>query len=68
VPLFEVHSAASAGIDALIAAEAMGTAILLTSELQKASVARSVTVLPIDLLLHVGCSEYGGGCAAQNLA
>ena len=35
--LFEVHSAATAGLDALIAAEAIGTAILLMSELHKAS-------------------------------
>jgi hypothetical protein len=36
--LFEVYSAATAGIaDALIAAEARGTAILLMSELHKTS-------------------------------
>ena len=35
--LFEVHSTATAGIDPLIAAEAMGTAFLLMSELHKAS-------------------------------
>jgi hypothetical protein len=32
-----VHSTATAGIDALIAAEAMGTAFLLMSEVHKAS-------------------------------
>ena len=43
--LFEVYSAATAGIvDALIAAEATRTAMLLMSELHKASVARRVTV------------------------
>jgi hypothetical protein len=63
--LLEVYSAATAGIvDALIAAEATRTAMLLMSELHKASVARRVTVPPIYLLLHVGSSEYGSGCAA----
>ena len=43
--LFELHSAASAGIvDALIAAEAMRTAILLISELHKASCCEESTV------------------------
>jgi hypothetical protein len=58
--LFEVNSAATAGIvDALIAAEAMRTAILLMSELHKRVVARRVTVLPVYLLSCVGCSGYG---------
>jgi hypothetical protein len=58
--LFEVYSAATAGIaDALIAAEATRTTLLLMSELHKRVAARRVKVLPIYLLLHVGCSEYG---------
>ena len=55
MPLFEVHSAASAGIvDALIAAEATRTAILLIGELHKASCCEESTVLRVYVSIARG--------------
>jgi hypothetical protein len=63
--LIDVHSAATAGIvEALSAAQATRTAILLMVELRKNEIAvRRVTVLQVYVLLHASRSEYGCGCA-----
>ena len=62
--LIDVHSEATAGIvDALIAAEAMRTAILLMIELRKSRIAAEESYRSaVYLLLHASRSEYGCGC------